>query len=94
MLLRHQVPPTSTDPDHQLDAIYSCVLRQALRETVSDDEREEICHSLWIVLGTIVVLFSVLSGPSLDHLLYLPAGETQEILSDLHSIFDVPSGLH
>jgi hypothetical protein len=84
----------TTDPDHQLDEIYSCVLRQALRETVSDDESNEICHWLRILLGTIVVLFSALSGPSLDHLLYLPAGETLDTLSDLHSIFDVPSDPH
>jgi hypothetical protein len=90
MLLQRAVPATRSHPQHKLDEIYHDVLANAISPELSEEEAEDVCLSLRIVLGAIAVLFSSLSALSLDSLLGLEEGEVQELMSDLHSIFDVP----
>jgi hypothetical protein len=66
------------------------VLRNTLKEDFSNEEVDVACGLLRTVIGTIVVLFSSLSVPTLADLLGLPAGDVLEALRDLHSILDVP----
>jgi hypothetical protein len=42
------------------------------------------------ILGSIVILFSPLSGDSLANLLHLPKEDVDQTLEDLHSILDIP----
>ncbi len=90
MILQSSGSTTSSHPQQKLDWIYLDVLANAVREGLSDEEREAICSSLRTVLGAVAVLFTSLSAFSLDLLLEFQAGEVQALMHDLHSIFDVP----
>jgi hypothetical protein len=81
-----------TEPEQRLDDIYICVLRGALREDYSDEERDEVCNSLRTLLGTIAILFSSLSAPSLVFLLCLQVDVVLDTMRNLHSIFDISDG--
>jgi hypothetical protein len=80
----------ASSPKRSLDGIYSRVLRNALRDDFTAEEADLACGLLRTVIGSIVVLFSSFSAHSLGAMLDLTATEVQNILRDLHSIFDVP----
>ncbi len=65
------------------------MLRDATGKGYSEEEEETFCHMLRTVLGTIAILSSSLSAPSIALLLHLPEEDVLPILSDLHSILDV-----
>ncbi len=81
----------SSSPERRLDEIFAGVLRAALRVDFTDEELKEVTSSLRIVLGSIAVLFTSLSAPSLELLLGIGKNEALNILCDLHSIIDVPN---
>jgi hypothetical protein len=93
-ILRDRVLSTANHPQRRLDEIYHSVLRNSMRESYSPEEQEELCNSLRIVLGTIAVLFSSLSAPSLASLLQFPETEVRYVLYDLQSILDIPDDAH
>ncbi len=80
----------ATGPERKLDEIYTSVLCNAIREDWTVDEGGQFCHLLNEVLGTIAVVFSSLSAPSLARLLYRSETEVLDALCDLHSILDIP----
>jgi hypothetical protein len=94
LILRDGASSTSTHPQTRLDEIYHHVLQNSLREAYSQDENDELCSVLRTVLGTVAVLFSSFSAPSLAALLNLTEAELVEVLCDLHAIFDVPDEPH
>jgi hypothetical protein len=93
MLLRRKVSATRSHPQNQLDNIYQTVLTNAIGADLSIDEREDICDSLRTVLGTVAVVSSSLPATALDSLPGFQDGEVQELMRDLHSIFNVPDNI-
>ncbi len=79
--------------ERALDNIYMLVLRDAVSEVYREEEEEAFCHMLRTVLGTIAVLSSSLSAPSIASLLDLPEDDVSPMLSDLHSILDISDDL-
>jgi hypothetical protein len=77
-------PASDVEPEHRLDEIYLNVLRNALADVYSDDERNEACHALGTVLGTIVLLFSSLPAPSLASLIFQLERDVLDTVCDLH----------
>jgi hypothetical protein len=73
----------------QLDRTYLPVLDQLLVEQ-EDDEKEAWLQAFREVIGSIVVLESPLSIPSLACLLQVPQGEIKCRLDSLHSVLSVP----
>jgi hypothetical protein len=84
-----QDDPT-TQPEEELNKIYTTVLRSSTGVHFDRQEKEETYRSLRRILGTIVVLFSQLPALSLDELLQIGKGEAEKTLHDLHSILDIP----
>ena len=83
-----------------LDEIYSTVLQKSLRPNWSQDEKNEHCEALKLILGTLVVLESPLTVQSLDALLKSPMESIEPLmkgirpsLDDLHAIIDVPADI-
>jgi hypothetical protein len=74
----------------QLDRTYLPVLDQLLIEQ-EEDEKEEWLHKFQDVVGSIVVLESLLSTSSLACLLRLPKEEVKCRLDSLHSVLSVPN---
>jgi hypothetical protein len=89
-LVTQRLSAAAASPERKLDAIYTSVLLNALREQWTDDETEQFCRKLNAVLGTIVVSFASLSAPGLAQLLSLAQHEVLDVLCDLHSVLDVP----
>jgi RecA/RadA recombinase len=90
VIVNHPVLAAATSPERKLDSIYTEVLQNALREMWTADEKEEFCHLLNDVVGTIAVLFSSLSASGLATLLSRSEHDILDVLCDLHSIFDIP----
>ena len=78
-----------TDPEQQLNLIYSTVLQQSVGP-YKDWERPAVYRRLRYVLGSIVTLLLPLSIPSLGRLLYSQEQDVGQTLEDLHTILDVP----
>jgi hypothetical protein len=81
---------TGSEPERHLDAIYTTVLCASVPETYDEEEQKEAYDYLRLILGSIVILFSALSVEALSRLLDLPTKITSEIITELHSILDVP----
>jgi hypothetical protein len=79
-----------TEPEKHLNEIYITVLRHSIPTEFSDKEKEEFCSKLRYMLGSIVVLLSPLSTPSLSTLLDISEEDIEETLEDLHAILDIP----
>jgi hypothetical protein len=75
---------TVTEPERHLDTIYTTVLCASIPETYSEEEQDEACYYLRLILGSIVILFSALSIATLSKLLDLPSQEISETISELH----------
>ncbi len=92
MLVNRRVSAAATGPERKLDDIYTGVLRSALREGWTSDEKEQFCHLLNDTLGTIAVSFLSLSASGLAALLSCSEQDIVDVLCNLHSIVDVPYG--
>jgi hypothetical protein len=77
------------EPERHLDEIYTTVLANSVSSEYTDAEKKDICGQLRHILGSIVVVFSPLSVPSLQTLLHI-SERIDEMLEDLHSIIDIP----
>ncbi len=91
VLVQHESLVGPGHPEQKLDQFYASVLRNAVRQQWAAVEQEQFCRSLNNVLGTITVLSSSLAVTWLAALLFLPEIEVLDVLSDLHSIIDVPA---
>jgi len=79
-----------TKPENQLSDIYLTVLKSSVGQGYEEKEREELCETLRITLGTIAILFSPLPALSLARLLRMPKEDVDQTVDDLHSILDIP----
>jgi NACHT domain len=79
-------------PETALDRIYLMVLENAIGGDLTDEEKEEVSNHFRHTLGTIIALFAPLSVVGLGSLLGVETEEIEQILADLHSILDIPSG--
>jgi hypothetical protein len=79
-----------TVPEKHLEKIYTTVLKQSVAPEYTDEEKEEAYNMLRTTLGSIVVLLSPLSTPSLSRLLDIRKEVVNQTLNDLHSVLDIP----
>jgi hypothetical protein len=79
-----------TAPEKHLNEIYLAVLKHLIPSEYSDEEKGDVCDMLKHTLGSIVVLLSPLSTPSLSKLLRLPREDVDRTFADLYAILDVP----
>ena len=82
----------TTEPEAELNKIYITVLKNSVRPSYSEQEKDEFYKKLKEILGSIVLLFSPLSAHSLASLIYLPGENLIPMLDRLHSILDIPVG--
>ena len=77
-----------------LDEMYLIVLRSSMSADFSADEEKEVIARLRNVVGSVVLLFDILSAVELERLLIPSASEggavVQDTLEFLHAILDVP----
>jgi hypothetical protein len=90
-MVMYRPSAATPSPERKLDVILTSVLRNALRGGWARDELEEFCRTLNEVLGTFAVVFSSLAAPGLTALLSRSDNVIFDMLSDLHSILDVPN---
>ena len=88
LILQAQV--TSQSPNGVLDKIYFQALEHSLMGDSGDFEREGLGTQFKAVVGPIVVLFDTLACTSLAKLINTPDRDMLAILSNLHSILDIP----
>jgi hypothetical protein len=81
---------TVTAPEKHLNEIYITVLKHSVPTEYTDEEKEESYRMLRQILGSIAVLFSLLSAYSLSRLLCFTKKDINQTLEDLHSILDIP----
>jgi hypothetical protein len=79
-----------TAPVKYLNELYTTVLKHSVPSEYTDEEKEEACHMLRQILGSIAVLSSPLPTSSLVRLLDITIGDVNQTLNDLHSVLDVP----
>jgi hypothetical protein len=84
-----QGAPT-TQPEEELNKIYTTVLESSVGDHLNEQDKEEVYCPLRKTLGTIVILFSRLPALSLAKLLHIDTEEVRQTLGDLHSILDFP----
>ena len=90
LILQNDVRGNS--PTARLDEIYTQILRCAI--TLDQDEKERAELSKWFknIVGTIVLLFDVLSVSVLANLLLIPIRKVEVSLESLHSLLNIPRG--
>ena len=84
-----QGAPT-TQPEEELNKIYTTVLKSSVGDDFDKQDKEEVYCPLRMTLGTTVILFSSLPTLSLAKLLHIDRVEVEKMLKNLHSIFDFP----
>jgi hypothetical protein len=77
-------------PEEHLNGIYNTVLSFSIPDKCSTLEKEQLLRDLKVVLGSIVVLLSPLSIPSLSRLVNLPREDVDDSLDSLHAILNIP----
>jgi hypothetical protein len=77
-------------PEKHLNQIYITVLKHSVSAEYTDEEKEELCCMLRQILGSVVVLFSLLSAHSLSTLLCVSKEDIDQTLEDLHSVLNIP----
>jgi hypothetical protein len=77
-------------PYKRLDEIYNTVLKDSVNEDYDDEEKDEVCKRLRMVLGSIVTLFAPLSIEGLAKLLGIETSDVGNTLADLHTILNIP----
>ncbi len=75
-----------------LDAIYTQVLRNSIRKS-DEDSKKKLQETFRYIVGSIVILFDVLSIPSLAKLLSISEGNVIASLRFLHSLIYIPRDL-
>ncbi|XTI95240.1 hypothetical protein V2W45_1462911, partial [Cenococcum geophilum] len=80
----------TTQPEEELNRIYTTVLKSSVGDYFDEQDKEEVYYSLRKTLGTIIILFSSLPTLSLAKLLHIDTEEIGRTLGDLHSILDFP----
>ena len=82
---------------NNLDTVYSKILQDSVTGEYTDEEKEEAAEQFRRVVGSIVVLFDVLSIASLGSLLLEPAGNATQsvldVLGSLHSVLNISEDL-
>ncbi|PQE24884.1 WD40 YVTN repeat-like-containing protein [Rutstroemia sp. NJR-2017a WRK4] len=81
---------TSASPEEHLNSIYIAILRNSIQPSYMEQERQNLYSMLRYVLGSIVVLSSLLSIKSLSRLLYITVPEVNRTLKSLHAILYIP----
>jgi hypothetical protein len=81
---------SASEPDQQLNEIYSTILKLSIPNDYTNEEKEELYNEIRHILGSIVALFSPLSTGSLSRLLHVEADDIHQILEDYHAILDIP----
>jgi hypothetical protein len=80
-----------------LDTMYSEILQDSVTGEHTDEEKEEATEQFRRVVGSIVVLFDVLSIAALGSLLLEPSGNATQpvldVLSSLHSVLNISEDL-
>ena len=82
----------TTEPEAELNKIYTTVLKNSLRLNYSEQEKNDFCKKLKRIIGGIVLLFSSISANSLASLIDLHGENLRPMLDHLHSILDIPIG--
>jgi hypothetical protein len=77
-------------PEKRLDEIYTTVLRNAVVQGYSLEEKHELCEMLRETLGSIAILQAPLSLVSLANLLQQPPSELRGTLADMHTVLNMP----
>ncbi|KAM0417445.1 hypothetical protein ACHAPT_012594, partial [Fusarium lateritium] len=80
-------------PEQKLDQIYTAVLQDFVRQVSDEQERKELNVVLKQVLGTIAILYSPLPMEPLSTLLGTPLSDVKDTLTDLQTIFYIPSNI-
>jgi hypothetical protein len=65
------------------------VLSYSILEKCSTKERKELLSDLKNILGSIVILLSPLSVPSMARLIDLPREDVDDCLNSLHAILNI-----
>jgi hypothetical protein len=78
------------NPEKELDQIYAKILSDSIRGDYDEDEKKEVFELFRKIVGAIVILFNPLSAAALSELLNKPRLEVSQILSNLHSVLEVP----
>jgi type II secretory pathway predicted ATPase ExeA len=80
-----------------LDTMYSKILQDSVMGEYTDEEKEELTEQFRRVVGSIVVLFDVLSVTALGSLLLEPSGNATQfvlgVLNSLHSVLNISEDL-
>lgn len=77
-------------PEKELDAIYTMVLKNSVRDNYSQEEKAKLYAQLGCLLGSVVNLFTPLSIQALHLLLKIPVDQIKRIANDIHSIIYIP----
>jgi hypothetical protein len=77
-------------PDEYLNGIYTTVLQNSIQPRTMEQERHRFYSMLRQILGSVVVLFSLLSVKSLSELLHTTERQVNSTLKSLHAILDIP----
>jgi hypothetical protein len=77
-------------PENRLNDIYLTVLKNSIYEYYMEQEKEDLYSTLRKILGSIVVLPSLLSADVLAKLICIPKRDIDQALGDLHAILDIP----
>ena len=77
-------------PTAQLDEMYTQILRCAITLGQDEEERAELSKRFKNIVGTIVLLFDVLSISVLANLLLIPMRKVEVSLKSLHSLLNIP----
>jgi len=80
---------SDTEPEEELNNIYTKVLENSISSRLKQREKDEVCAILREALGAIITLYSPLPAPSLAQLLHRPEQNICGVLGSLHSILDV-----
>ncbi|KAH8636215.1 hypothetical protein IG631_08050 [Alternaria alternata] len=80
---------TQAEPEKHLDDIYITVLQNSLYPEYTEEEKDEHCKTLRLVLGSLVVLRSPLAAKYLAVLLDMAEEDIRSIVEDLHAILDI-----
>jgi hypothetical protein len=78
------------NPEKELDQIYAKILSDSIRGDYDEDEKKEVFELFREIIGAIVILFNPLFATALSELLNKPWPGVSEILSNLHSVLEVP----
>ena len=89
ILLQNKGP--ITEPESELDKIYTTVLENSANHDYNEEDKESVYEILREILGSLVCLFSPLSVDSLATLINISGEDLRRTLESLHSILEIPA---